>query len=391
MEKNKPKVLILYEYFYPGYKAGGPIQSLVNMISLLSSQNDFLVSTTAFDLNEKEAYKTVKINAWNNTIINKQQQIVNVFYAGKKKVSFFQLLNNIKQSHCDIVYINGFYTRHFLFPLIYKKLNLLSNKKIIVSPRGMLQSGALQSKSYKKNAFIFCLKILGLLSNIIYHATSKDEEEDIKKIFGNKSKTIVAGNIPKKPKETEQKNEKVKGHLRLIYLSLITEKKNLDLLLKVISNSKKSISLDIFGPIKDEIYWQKCLQLIKNIPTNISIVYKGDIDPMLVQETLAQYNALIILTKGENFGHALYESLSVATPIITSKFTPWQNLQENFAGWVVDIDDEQSIIKQLDDLVEYDNIQWKDYNVGALNLAKQYFVKNNFEKDYSLLFNTNEN
>ena len=39
-EPNK-KILIIYEFFYPAYKAGGVIQSLRNMIALLHNDVDF--------------------------------------------------------------------------------------------------------------------------------------------------------------------------------------------------------------------------------------------------------------------------------------------------------------------------------------------------------------
>jgi hypothetical protein len=46
----KKKILVLYEYFYPGFKAGGPIQSLVNLVLAMQHQYEFYVATTAYDL-----------------------------------------------------------------------------------------------------------------------------------------------------------------------------------------------------------------------------------------------------------------------------------------------------------------------------------------------------
>ena len=59
---NKKVVAVLYEYFYPGYKAGGPIQSLVNMILTLQDRFEFKIITTAFDLNETVPYNDVMID-----------------------------------------------------------------------------------------------------------------------------------------------------------------------------------------------------------------------------------------------------------------------------------------------------------------------------------------
>lgn len=386
--QQKTKVIVLYEFFYPGYKAGGPVQSLMNMVTLLSSHFNFAVATTAFDLQEQIPYSSVQLDNWNSVQLSKNSQDkIPVFYSSKRSISFWQLYKNIKESNCNIIYINGFYTRHFLFPLIYKKFFLLKGKEIIVSPRGMLQMGALKSKSFQKEIFLSTMKIFGLMKNVKYHATTNDEAEDVKKIFGKSAKVVVAGNVPKTPFANSKKAVKQKGVLKLIYLSLITEKKNLLLLLNVLLKSNENIELDIYGPIKDQQYWQQCQQLIKQQFSSILISFKGDISPSLVQEIISKYDALVLLTKGENFGHALYESLSVGTPIITSKFTPWQDLENKFAGWMVDIDNEEAILKQINSLVHYNEQEWQKFSDGALAMAKKYFDENNFVEDYSLLFN----
>ena len=49
---NKKKVLILYDYFDPAYKAGGPIRSLVNLVKLLRRQLDLHILTTNQDHDE---------------------------------------------------------------------------------------------------------------------------------------------------------------------------------------------------------------------------------------------------------------------------------------------------------------------------------------------------
>ena len=47
MEK-KLKVLILCDWYEPGYKAGGPIQSITNLIIALENKYTFKVVTSAY-------------------------------------------------------------------------------------------------------------------------------------------------------------------------------------------------------------------------------------------------------------------------------------------------------------------------------------------------------
>jgi len=377
------KVLVFYNYFLPGYKAGGPVQSLSNMIGLLSETHDFSVITSAYDLNATAPYDSIRLNEWNRIAVNNKE--IPVFYSSVR-MNPKEIAAIIKTEAADIVYINGMYSwNFFLLPLFVKTFISKGDASFIISPRGMLQPGALQGKSFKKKIYLELLKLFGLTKNILWHATTADEVIDIKNIFGKKSKVMVASNIPKATIPFVDNNKQA-GHLSLVYLSLIAEKKNLLLLINTLKSCKASISLDIYGPVKDEAYWQDCLKEMEQIPSNIIINYKGDVNPDKVQAALAKYDAAILLTKGENFGHALFESLSVGRPIITSHFTPWNELEKRNAGWNVDISDKESIANLLDELAAKTNEEWQLYCKGAHQLAVNYFEEQNFKEEYRMLF-----
>jgi glycosyltransferase involved in cell wall biosynthesis len=157
--------------------------------------------------------------------------------------------------------------------------------------------------------------------------------------------------------------------------------------MEVLKNCSANIQLAIYGPIKDKAYWQQCELLIQQMPSNITIEYKGDVQPFEVQVTIAQYDAFVLLTKGENFGHALFEALSCGRPIITSHFTPWNNLQEKQAGWNVDIQQPSAIATLMDQLAEVDSIQWNTYCNNAYAVAGDYYTQLNLQQSYSVLFN----
>lgn len=385
MENNKTKVLILYEYFYPGFRAGGPVQSLTNLIIALQYQFRFYVSTTAFDLTATKPYENCNTNCWQNILINNNTP-VNVWYAKNKKPGFFNLYTSIKKANPQFIFINGLYTQHFLFPLLYKKLGLLKNTQIILSPRGMLQQGSIQIKSTKKQWFIKAINFLNLLKNVTYHATTQEEADDVKKYFKANATTTIVGNIPKKPIEKINSIQKQKGKLRLISVSLINPVKNIHVLISALNKMDAQIELDIYGPLRDEIYWKECETTMQEVPYNISINYKGELQPKLVQSTIQQYHVFVSLTKGENFGHALYESLSVGRPIITSFFTPWNNLHYNKAGYNVNIHSLNDIQQAINFFAAMNTEQLNEYCIGAYNMACDYYQQSNFEENYLKLF-----
>ena len=279
--------------------------------------------------------------------------------------------------------MNGIFSYSlFLIPLIAIK-NSYTKPKIIICPRGMLQKGAIADKVLKKKIYLKVLKFSGLVNKAMWHATNVEEKEDILKYFVVNNGVVIAMNIPKEPVRQVSFVEKVSGNLKLIYLSLITEKKNLLFLLKLIK-AIENISLDIYGPVKDNAYWNECNKLINEMTHKVK--YHGDVLPLEVQNTFSRYHASVLLTKGENFGHALYESMSVGRPIITSNFTPWNNLVLRKAGWNFDISNFSQCIAQLNKIKELDQLEFSKFFTGAHELAKNYFTKSNNLDNYKKLF-----
>ncbi len=380
----KKTILIFYDYFLPGFKAGGPVQSLANLIIALQDEYQFFVITSAYDLGAVVPYATIQTNQWNSLLIGDNK--IQTWYADSK-INYTAYAEIIKSIETDFVFFNCMYSyRFFLYPLLNKKKLFKGHTKFIISPRGILRPGSLAVKSGKKKVYLFLLKQIMLLRNCSWHATGMEEVKAIQKYFGRKVSIYNLSNIPKVPLITIQRTNKKEKVLKLVHLSLIAPVKNIKTLIQVLVECKQCILLDIYGPVKDENYWQDCKQALLLLPANITVVYKGDLQPNNVQQTLQEYDSLISLTAGENFGHALFESLSVGRPIITSYFTPWNNLEEKHAGWNVDINNKDSISNLLEELAAKTNEEWQLYCNAAHELAVGYFEEQNFKESYQKLF-----
>jgi glycosyltransferase involved in cell wall biosynthesis len=250
----------------------------------------------------------------------------------------------------------------------------------------MLQPGALAVKPCRKKIYFKGLGLLALCKGGVWYATTPDEADDIRRFAGQNARVVVAANIPKWPLQQWLPSHKLLGRLQLIYLSLITEKKNLLLLLQALRLCRQTVQLHIYGPVVDSRYWQECEKQMQQMPAHIQVAYKGSVQPHAVQSTIAQYDALVLLTKGENFGHAIYESLSAARTVLISRFTPWQNLREQQAGWDIPIDAVQPIAQAIDELALMETSEWTAFCAGAHTLALQTVEQNHWEHEYGLLF-----
>lgn len=344
--------------------------------------HDISVLTGDADHNTAGKLPGIQTGIWTAVItLPDQRNAIQVLYMAKEKITrrFFSSVLNEKQP--DVIYLNGIFSFRFvLVPLMTADAKKV---KIVLCPRGMLQSGALAGKSLKKKIYLRMLSLSGLVKNISWHATNNEEADDIRKIFGSHAKIITAGNIPRRPYEQPAATAKKQGALRLVYISLIATKKNLLQLIELVNRSE-GINLDIYGPVKDKDYWQHCLPAIAASQGRVQ--YKGDLQPQQVQDTFCKYDASVLLTKGENFGHALYESLSVGRPVITSYFTPWNELEKKAAGWNLDIASDDACLQKLASICSMNKHMFADYCKGAHETASVYFAGSSGLDNYRAMF-----
>lgn len=382
MDNNKKKLLIFCDHFFPAWKLGGTVQSMNNLVNVISDDFNIFAVTSAYDLKQTIPMEEVQLGTWN------ELGNIQVRYLLHSEINFSTIKKLMLSVNADTIYLNGIFSLPFtLYPLLLWKKNKNSVKKIYIAPRGMLQAGAINSKSFKKTLYLSTLKILGLHKNVFWHATDKQEMEDIQFHFGERSKVIIVADTPRPSLEKPFEIMKVKGDLKLIYLSLIAEKKNLHLALSWLKELNISVSFDIYGPVKDKRYWDECKKIICELPANITANYKGLVKPAYVQEIFAGYHALFFPTKGENFGHVIYECLGAGRPVVISNKTPWKNLQERKGGFDFNLDKKEYFLQAINTLHSMDQQEYNEWIKGSFNIAKEYWNNNDFRNEYVRLFN----
>lgn len=378
------KIFIFYEYFPPAFKSGGITRSLTNLSKFLSEYYEVYVFSGAYDLSTKES-----LSVYPDTWI-KFRQNISVYYAKNslRKKDIEGLLNDIKP---QVIYINGLFTpRYSFYPLLLKD-ELSFKAKWVIAPRGMLQQGALSVKPLKKKVYLCLIKILNLFQGLTWHATEEKEKAEIIE-FGIPDRDIlIASNIPSINGNLNLNLSKNKMELRMVFLALISPIKNLDKLLKILVNipSAFSISLDIYGPIKNQVYWDQCNSIIKECPKNVNITYKGQIRPENSHKILSTYHVMSMLSKGENFGHSIFESLSVGTPVLISNKTPWKNLSDTKAGWTMDLSEPNYIQEKILEIASWDEKFYWRWRKGAHKAAELFIKENDFKSQYDELFKIN--
>lgn len=350
------KILLFVGFYLPGYKGGGPIRTIANMIDKLNDEFNFSVYTSDRDLGDVEPYASVVLDRWQR--LGK----IDVYYSSLRRYWILKLWKSILDFDGNVIYFNSFFSFKFsILPLIIWRI-LKPKGSIILGPRGEFSEGALGLKKEKKNSFILVAKFLGIYRNILWHASSEFEAADIRRVMGNNVNVHMAIDLANPRSKIEIKKRCSSAPLRIIFFSRISPKKNLLGAIELLKNVRSQVIFDVYGPAEDENYWAVCQEAAKFLPSNICFEYLGSLQPMAVPCKLAEYDLFFFPTLGENFGHVIAEALSSGLPVLISDTTPWRGLQEKALGWDIPLDQVSRFVECIDAcsaISQEDYLNWR--------------------------------
>ena len=357
------KILILMGRYLPGYKDGGPVRTIINLTEALGDEYEFYILTLDRDHGDIRPYDNIKYDEWLNVGKAKVQYV-------KPKGFTFKLIRKLI-SECDLVYTCGFYDDYGYKTLMLKQFKKVYGKPVVVASMGSFSKGALSQKSLKKKIFINTFKFLGLFNNIVWSVTSELEANDLKKTIGTKAMYIVAEDLPRSVVPGRSTNSKVENSLNVVFLSRISPKKNLIGAIKILTKVSANIKFTICGPDEDKEYFKECKYALPSLPSNVKWEYKGNILSDEVQVELAQHDVFLFPTLGENYGHVIFEALSVGCIPVISDTTPWKDLDSSGCGFVLSLDDLSAVSALLDKLANMDSDDFSKYSLNAVNYATE--------------------
>ena len=100
------------------------------------------------------------------------------------------------------------------------------------------------------------------------------------------------------------------------------------------------------------------------------------------QEILQENHFLVLMTKGENFGHIIYESLAAGRPVIISEKTPWSDIEHLNIGYLSNFED-NNLLDIFEGLINIDDESYRTMCYDAKKYAKDFFESNDFFRKYN--------
>lgn len=371
------KVLIFADYFEPGFRAGGPIQTLRNTVERLGPHVQFQVITRDRDFGDDRPYFQGQ-RGW------VARSLALVLYVPPDVAGIFMMVKELPLSRPDVLYLNSLFSPRFsILPLLLRRLGAIKVPAVVLAPRGECSRAALEGKALRKSIYLKVAKLLRLHEDVVWHAAGPTEALDIRRTLGDVE--LFVSNDAALPQHSaafpSQYRRKQKGVLYIVFLSRISRMKNLPFALDVLSRVSTRTHLDIYGPVDDEALWRDCARSIANFPPHITVVYKGAIEPERVKLTLSQYDLFFLPTLGENFGHAVIESLRAATPVLISDRTQWRDLQKRKAGWDLSLEEPEKFGRVIEECSELGEDEWLQLRQGAFQFAADIANENSTGKE----------
>lgn len=361
----RPRILAFIDWYAPGYKAGGPVRSMMNLVEHLRDRVDFHIVTRNTDYTEDTPYPGIAPDCWTELPGGEKVWYASAMGSGRK--AWKQIL---REEAWDVIYINGLYSWPFnILPLW---LSRGRGKRRVVAVRGMLAAGAMQQATGKKLLFLSMAKALDLYRGVCFQATNAEEARDVRTYIHRHAEVMMVPNLPGKAAQPPGPITKEKGRVMLVSVARISPEKNTLYALECLGQVQGPVQFNLYGPVYDQAYWAKCQAAIARLPAHVSVEHKGPVRPGEVPGILAAHHVLFMPSAGENFGHTMLEALTAGRPLLISDRTPWRGLEADQAGWDLPLDRPGAFARTIDRLVEMDQEEYDRLAEGAFRRGGQY-------------------
>ncbi len=388
-QTEKPRILVFCDYYLPGYKSGGGMRTLVNMVERLGNKYEFRIVARDHDGKlDRTPYANVEINKWNR-IGNAR-----VFYLSSEKVRPSILRDLVREVGPSSIYLNSFFATPAVLILLLKRMRQIRRVPVVMAPEGELSKSALAIKPLKKKLYISLVRALKLKEGLIWKASSEAERGDIENLGRGSEEVFVAPNLPPKAILDDYtpslKPEKKRGEAQFVFLSRFARIKNFKWILDWLPRTEGKLTIDLYGALEDGDYWDECQAQIRALPDRINISHKGLVRHENVARTMAGYHYFILPTLGESFGHVCLEALAAGCPLIVSDRTPWLDLESKGIGWDISLRDPEEWIRVLNQCIACDDMTYSEQSSAAREAAVSWLADKAMEAktaevlDYSL-------
>jgi len=332
------RVLHITPYFAPAFNYGGPPRSILGLCkALLKAGVEVEVFTTTangdFDLpassERADVYEGVRVRYFPRAFPKR-------FFGA---AGLAEAIPSVLDGY-DLLHIHGLWN---LPAWTASGSARRAGLPYAISPRGMLEPGAMTHKSWRKRFAYLLMERRNLASAAFLHATSAAEEQTLRS-YGFDAEIVVLpngvdfpeGEPPRGAFRREHGLPETEEDARLVvFLGRIHPIKRLDLLagaFGLVHETIPNTHLVIAGP--DECGCRKTLEPMF-ARTGKAVHWIGEVGSMRKQALLRDADVLVMCSDSESFGMSVIEAMAAGLPVVVTRTCPWREIETAGCGfWV---------------------------------------------------------
>lgn len=361
------RISVMAPAYVPAHKAGGPVPGIVGVVESLHDQ-DVHVYASDRDLGETEPFPppyrgTTQVGGATVTYLPPP--------ARRTMRAWVTALQEVRRS--DLVYFNSLMARPFtIFPLLLLWATRYPGQ-VAISPRGELASSALRlGGSRQKQLWIRLLRILRLdlrlgRRPVTWVASSDHEKDDIERVF-TQARVVVVPERLRPRADSERAVTSLVAGLHVVSVGRLAPVKGHDRFLRGLARTQRPITARIIGPPEDAAHVVELDAIAATLPQSAAVEMTGSVVPDDVELALEEAHLFVLLTHGENFGHAIGEALRAGCPVLISDQTTWSGVAEAGAGVVLSAaacEDPGAVAEALDRFAALSDTEWQAWSRRA--------------------------
>lgn len=350
--------------------------TVANLVEHFCHKYEFFVVNRNHDIgSEREPYPGIQSDAWNDV------GNATVFYASREKRTARHFAEIVSEVEPDLVVLNSGFSDTCLKFLRARQKGLFGiDIPVLLFATGELSEAALSLKPLKKKLFLAYARLSGLYRGIVWKASFETEKAEVLAAIGNDAFVLVAPDLSPKSIlpdfDPSQKPAKSPGSVKLVLLSRIVKKKNVDFLIERLKEiDGGSVELHIVGPVGDEQYWNRCRSLMRELPDNVTVKITGAVTNTEALRILVDSHFFVLSTVSENFGYVFLESMAAGSPIMISDRTVWEDVDDRGAGWRVPLEEPSTWVRRLEECISMNQDDYSEMSARARNYALEWLGK----------------
>jgi len=246
----------------------------------------------------------------------------------RSPVGFFRRLQTIlKQVGPDVIHDHGAWLPS---NIASAWMSWRHDIPLIISPRGMLTDWSLSHRARKKAVAWHAYQKRVLAQANCFHVTAEAEAEGLRNL-GFAQPAAVIPNAVSMPDRLSSHSGS--GQRRALFLSRLHPKKGIPMLLEAWAEVRpETWMLELVGPSEDG-HRAGLEAQARQLDITESVRFSGPVDDSEKWMKYKSADLFVLPSHSENFGIVVAEALAAGIPVITTRETPWQELEQRQCGW----------------------------------------------------------